>query len=85
MKIGRLMVNSVSLPSWKKDVVFCFSYNVAQAIDTLYYPEGQFKLWLFAFCLRNLSTEKELDHQPASPFSLKNGKRKETKQSKRLK
>ena len=50
------MVNSTSLRSWKKDVVFCFSYNVAQAIDTLYYPEGKFKLWLFAFCLRNLST-----------------------------
>ena len=50
------MVNSASLRSWKKDVVFCFSYNVAQAIDTLYYHEGKFKLWLFAFCLRNLST-----------------------------
>ena len=76
------MVNSASLRSWKKDVVFCFSYKVAQAIDTLYYHEGKFKLWLFAFCLRNLSTEKELDHQPASAFSLKNGKRKETNNQK---
>ena len=76
------MVNSASLRSWKKDVVFCFSYSVAQAIDTLYYHEGKFKLWLFAFCLRNLSTEKVLDHHPASPLSLKNGKRKETNNQK---
>ena len=60
----------------------CILFLLAQAIDTLYYPEGKFKLWLFAFCLRNLSTEKELDHQPASPFSLKNGKRKETNNQK---
>lgn len=79
------MVNSASLRSWKKDVVFCFSYNVAQAIDTLYYHEGKFKLWLFAFCLRNLSTEKELDQQPTSPLFPQKRQKKRDKQSKRLK
>ena len=70
------MVNSASLRSWKKDVVFCFSYNVAQAIDTLYYHEGKSNCGCSLFVLEICPPKRSWITNQLPPFPSKTAKEK---------